>query len=93
MILLSDGYQSSAEDMESPIKIANELKRQGMKIFVLAGGREIDINLINQIASEMRFVVEAKNFEELFRKPASLESAFATTAGCAKGLNTWIYLR
>jgi len=85
LILLSDGYQSSAADMESPINIANELKKQGMKIFVLAGGPEVDINLINQIASDRRYVVEAKNFEELFRQPASLQSAFVTTAGCAKG--------
>ena len=56
------------------------MKKNGMAIYVLAGGVEVDVNLLNQIASQERYVVEAKNFEELFRQPLALQSAL--TNGC-----------
>ena len=84
MILLTDGFQTTADDMESPIAIAEDLKKKGTTVFVLAGGPEIDWNMLMQIATEERFVVEAKNFNELFRSFQTVASALS--AGCgAKG--------
>eukprot|EP00795_Rhopilema_esculentum_P016249 gene16249-7628_t len=85
IILLSDGYQSTALDMESPIKIAAELKSQGMRIYVLAGGPEIDWNLLSQVASSQRDVVEARNFNDLFNRFSVVQDALQIGCSTAKG--------
>lgn len=67
--------------MESPINLASTLKKLGVNIYVLAGGPEIDWNMLTQIASEEKFVFEAKNFNELVNSFQSVQSALIVNCG------------
>ena len=61
--------------------LASELKKQGTTIFVLGGGPEIDWNLLTQVASQERYMVEAKNFNDLFSSFQAVQSALKSECG------------
>ena len=78
--------------MESPIKIAAELKKQGMRVYVLAGGPEIDWNLLSQVASSPKDVVEARNFNDLFNRFSAVQNALQIGCSTAKGQPFYLHL-
>ncbi len=71
--------------MIPPISIAQDLKDQGISIFVIGAGVEIDWNLLKQVASNERFVLEAENFDLLQSRVGDVQSALRIGCLTAKG--------
>ena len=71
--------------MESPTVIAGELKKQGATVFVLGAGPEIDWNLLVQIANGEKNVIEARNFNDLFNRFNTIQSALKVGCTGSKG--------
>ena len=86
--MLTDGYQTTAPDVTPPQNIANDLKRQGVTIFVVGIGPEVDRAFLNRLASP-NLVITARDFEELLRSTQQVKDVVqgalrAPSAGSAR---------
>ena len=68
--------------MISPVVLAKDLKDQGVTIFVMGAGVEIDWNLLNQVASNQNYVIESEDFDALLGRVQNVQSALRI--GCLK---------